>query len=219
MSFKKILFLTFILSFLVTYNILVLNKEKVVINNITNHNNLNKDNSVDFIKKKSIFKKDMSINYSLTLKANKSFIMTNTQMSVKEILGIEYPYSFLEIYFLNNKELKNYTTIIEGKLIDESIEQVILENIPVLYNKPVMYNLKFKDTLKYINFLIKELKSRELNYIELENIIIEIKNVQSSIRVLRDYVDSESVKYYLFKKLEKEKNRYINVFNEFSDNN
>ena len=49
--------------------------------------------------------------------------------------------------------------------------------------------------------------------------MIEIKNVQSSIRVLRDYVDSESVKYYLFKKLEKENNRYINVFNEFSDDN
>ncbi len=219
MSFKKILFLAFILSFLVTYNILDLNKEKVAINNITNHNNLNKDNSVDFIKKKSILKKDMSINYSLTSKVNKSFIVTSTQMSVKEVLGIEYPYSFLEIYFLNNKELKNYTTIIEGKLIDESIEKVILENIPVLYNKPVRYNLKFKDTLKYINFLIKELKSRELNYIELKNIMIEIKNVQSSIRVLRDYVDSESVKYYLFKKLEKENNRYINVFNEFSDDN
>jgi len=219
MSFKKILFLAFILSFLVTYNILDLNKEKVAINNITNHNNLNKDNSVDFIKKKSILKKDMSINYRLTSKVNKSFIVTSTQMSVKEVLGIEYPYSFLEIYFLNNKELKNYTTIIEGKLIDESIEKVILENIPVLYNKPVRYNLKFKDTLKYINFLIKELKSRELNYIELKNIMIEIKNVQSSIRVLRDYVDSESVKYYLFKKLEKENNRYINVFNEFSDDN
>ena len=122
MSFKKILFLAFILSFLVTYNILDLNKEKVAINNITNHNNLNKDNSVDFIKKKSILKKDMSINYSLTSKVNKSFIVTSTQMSVKEVLGIEYPYSFLEIYFLNNKELKNYTTIIEGKLIDESIE-------------------------------------------------------------------------------------------------
>ena len=51
--------------------------------------------------------------------------------------------------------------------------------------KTYIYNIK--DTLKYINFLIKELKSRELNYIELENIIIEIKNVQSSIRVLRYY--------------------------------
>tara|TARA_B100000212_G_C27185966_1_gene452464 strand:+ start:43 stop:702 length:660 start_codon:yes stop_codon:yes gene_type:complete len=219
MSFKKILFLVFTLSFLITYNILVLKKEKIAINNTNNYNSLNKDNSDYFRDKKSILKKDMSINYSLTSKVSKSFIMTNTQMSVKEILGIEYPYSFLEIYFLNSKELKNYITIIEGKLIDESIEQVILENIPVLYNKPVKYNLKFKDTLKYVNFLIKELKSRELNYVELENIIIEIKNLQSSIRVLRDYVDSDSVKYYLFSKLEKENNRYINVFNEFSDNN
>ena len=125
MSFKKILFTVFILSFLITYNILVLNKEKITINNTNNHNSLNKDNSDSFRDKKSILKKDMSINYSLTSKVNKSFIMTNTQMSVKEILGIEYPYSFLEIYFLNNKELKNYTTIIEGKLIDESIEQVM----------------------------------------------------------------------------------------------
>ena len=125
MSFKKILFTFFILSFLITYNILVLNKEKITINNTNNHNSLNKDNSDSFRDKKSILKKDMSINYSLTSKVNKSFIMTNTQMSVKEILGIEYPYSFLEIYFLNNKELKNYTTIIEGKLIDESIEQVM----------------------------------------------------------------------------------------------
>ena len=99
MSFKKILFIIFILSFLITYNILVLKKDKIAINNTNNHNSLNKDNSDYFRDKKSILKKDMSINYSLTSKVSKSFIMTNTQMSVKEILGIEYPYSFLEIYF------------------------------------------------------------------------------------------------------------------------
>lgn len=219
MSLNKVLLFTFIVSFLVTYNSIVLNKEKNTLINTKSHKSINVDNSVNISNKKTILNKDMTINYDLVSKNNVAFLMTNTQLSVKEILNIDSPYSFLEIYFLDRKNLQNYATIIEGKLIDESIEQVILENIPVLYRKPVQYNLKFKDTLTYIDFLIKELKSRELNYIELENIIIEIKNVQSSIRVLRDYVDSDSVKYYLFKKLEKENNRYINVFNEFSDNN
>ena len=219
MSLNKVLLFTFIVSFLVTYNSIVLNKEKNTLINTKSHKSINVDNSVNISNKKTILNKDMTINYDLVSKNNVAFLMTNTQLSVKEILNIDSPYSFLEIYFLDSKNLQNYATIIEGKLIDESIEQVILENIPVLYRKPVQYNLKFKDTLAYIDFLIKELKSRELNYIELENIIIEIKNVQSSIRVLRDYVDSDNVKHYLFKKLEKENNRYINVFNEFSDNN
>ena len=85
--------------------------------------------------------------------------------------------------------------------------------------KPVQVNLKFKDTLRYIDFIVKELKSRELNYTELKNIIIEIKNIHSSIRILRDYADTEEVKYFLFDKLEKQKNRYINIFNEFIENN
>tara|TARA_Y100000591_G_scaffold132904_1_gene113867 strand:- start:462 stop:1118 length:657 start_codon:yes stop_codon:yes gene_type:complete len=218
MSLNKILLFTFVISFLITYNSIVSNKEKNTLINTKRYKNINVDNPVN-ITKKTILNKDMTINYDLVSKNNVAFLMTNTQLSVKEILNIDSPYSFLEIYFLDSKNLQNYATIIEGKLIDESIEQVIIENIPVLYKKPIQYNLKFKDTLSYIDFLIKELKSRELNYIELENIIIEIKNVQSSIRVLRDYADTEEVKYFLFEKLEKQKNRYINVFNEFSDNN
>ena len=219
MNYKKILLIVFVLSFLLTYNNLSVNKTKNTINNISRQKSLNVDkprNSRDSLK---IVEKNRKISYRLASKSKFSFIMTNTQMSVKEILNIDLPYSTLELYFLSNKELDNYRLIIEGKLIDESIEQVIIENIPNLNVKPVQVNLKFKDTLRYIDFIIKELKSRDLNCTELENITLEIKNVQSSIRVLRDYVDTEEVKYFLFSKLEKEKNRYINILSEFIENN
>ena len=135
-----------------------------------------------------------------------------------ETLDIKNPYSLFEIVLLDDELLDKYRIILEGKLIDEKIEDKILNNIK--YLKKINYEKSFfNQTIEYVNFAIEVLKSRDLNYTELNCIVNEIKNVQSSIRVLRDYVSTKEVKYFLFSKLEKENNRYINVFNEFSDNN
>ena len=212
MNYNGIFFVVFCLAFVSFMNIIEKDRKNTTKTKTKTKSEIN----VDFNKKKAVENiKNKKIVFDLKSKYK---VFNNFNLYLVETLDIKTPYSLFEIVLLNDDLLDKYRIILEGKLIDEKIEDKILNNIK--YLKKTNYEKSFfNQTIEYINFVIEVLKSRDLDYTELNNIVNEIKNVQSSIRVLRDYVSTKEVKYFLFSKLEKENNRYINVFNEFSDNN
>ena len=210
MNYNGIFFVVFCLAFASFISIIEKDREKILKDKYKTETN------VDF--KKNIRIENIEKQKIVFDLKSKHRVFNNFNIYLVETLDIKNPYSLFEIVLLNDDLLDKYRIILEGKLIDEKIEDKILNNIKYLKKKNYEKSF-FNQTIEYVNFVIEVLKSRDLDYEELNNIVNEIKNVQSSIRVLRDYVSTKEVKYFLFSKLEKENNRYINVFNEFSDNN